>query len=340
MTEVVSENRGLRFKPVYLSQLNATEIFIWKNCTFGIYWVDAFGEKHKFVMCAPQSSQGPNSTGRKFIFFTKDGIDVRDEAGFSCLSYSGSLGPRNLVTFPVQRLSSSQATAAQNRDLIYLWQLETGLDWNMTISQMAAAPTQTPRSHDTEPLPKAFFIGKGRELIRANWYGDKLQPYQQPPQPADETWILLRCLQEHWPAGGMLFIGDPVKWPARADDNIWVHLKEFVNRPKYHNHPRIAQLQAWVQDVWHQQKTRQMMKNIGCLYYITDRRKIQERDRKRMSVEMKDVKIAGTELKVTPRWPDTILIKGNPKIWIIMTLRGELFIIHQCLQIGQGDILS
>ncbi|GJP91721.1 uncharacterized protein AlacWU_04620 [Aspergillus niger] len=226
IAELASEDRGLRFKPVYQSQLNATEIFIWKNCTFGIYWVDALGENHKFVMCAPQSSQRPNGTGRKFIFFTKDGIDVRDEAGLSCLSYSGSLGPRDLVTFPVQRLSSCQATAAQSRDLIYLWQLETGLDWNMIVSQMAAAPTQSPRPHDFEPLPSSFYVGKGRELVRANWHGDKLQPYQQPPQPADETWILLRCLQEHWPAGGTLFIGDPVKWPARADDNIWVHLQE------------------------------------------------------------------------------------------------------------------
>ncbi|TPR08721.1 hypothetical protein CAN33_005600 [Aspergillus niger] len=69
IAELASEDRGLRFKPVYQSQLNATEILIWKNCTFGIYWVDALGENHKFVMCAPQSSQRPNGTGRKFIFF-------------------------------------------------------------------------------------------------------------------------------------------------------------------------------------------------------------------------------------------------------------------------------
>ncbi|PYH70442.1 uncharacterized protein BO88DRAFT_338075 [Aspergillus vadensis CBS 113365] len=232
MTELASEDRGPRFKPVYLSQLNATEIFIWKNCTFGIYWVDALGENHKFVMCAPQSSQKHNGTWRKFIFFTKDGIDVRDEAGSSCLSYSGSLGPRNLVTFPVQRLSNCQATASQSRDLIYLWQLETGLDWNMTINQMNGASIKSSRPHDSQSLPNSFFVGKGRELIRANWHGDKLQPYQQPPQPADETWLLLGCLQEHWPAGGTLFIGDPVKWPARADDNIWVHLQECVQFPE------------------------------------------------------------------------------------------------------------
>lgn len=79
----------------------------------------------------------------------------------------------------------------------------------------------------------------------------------------------------------------------------------FVHRPQYHNHPKIFQIKAWVQDVWHQQKTRQMVKNIGCLYYIARKRKVQERDRKRMSVEKKDVKIAGTELQITPRWPDT-----------------------------------
>ncbi|RAL03017.1 uncharacterized protein BO80DRAFT_471636 [Aspergillus ibericus CBS 121593] len=226
MAEAISPDRVLRFKPVYLSQLNATEVFIWKNRTFGIYWVDPHGEKHKFIMCPPQSSHETTRAGRRFIFFTENGIDLRDEAGSSFLSYAGALGPRNRVTFPVQRLSGSQKTAEQGYKLIDLWQMETGLNWERTISQMVIEAPETLGPPGADPLPRAFFYGEGRELIRPNWSDDRLQPYKEPPQPADETWLLLRCLQEHWPTGGTLFIGDPEKWPARVESNIWVHFRQ------------------------------------------------------------------------------------------------------------------
>jgi hypothetical protein len=72
--------------------------------------------------------------------------------------------------------------------------------------------------------PKSFFTGNGLELVRKGWKKQRMDSYRKPPQPADETWLLSKCLQDYWPNGGTLFIGDPAKWPERQD-NIWVHLR-------------------------------------------------------------------------------------------------------------------
>jgi hypothetical protein len=36
---------------------------------------------------------------------------------------------------------------------------------------------------------------------------------------------LRMCFQQHWPDGGLLFIGIPEKWPSRRG-NIWTHFRE------------------------------------------------------------------------------------------------------------------
>ncbi|KAE8330757.1 hypothetical protein BDV39DRAFT_21717 [Aspergillus sergii] len=123
-----------------------------------------------------------------------------------------------------------------------------------------------------------------------------------------------------WPLGGIVFRGIPEKWPSRKD-NIWTHLQEwvlivqnnesvshclpkarFLARRKYHNHPGIAVVQAWAQDLSFTRKTPQIIKNIEFLCQILSKRKIQERDRERVKQEGRDVKIAGTELEIRHLW--------------------------------------
>lgn len=57
-----------RFTPVYQDHLDATEVFVWKNCSFAIYWLTPSGQKYKFVMRAPGSSRDPAHAPRKYIF--------------------------------------------------------------------------------------------------------------------------------------------------------------------------------------------------------------------------------------------------------------------------------
>ena len=124
--------------------------------------------------------------------------------------------------------------------LVHLWEHETGLDWIKTVTGLELGLDQTnpisyleaeeddnsclAKANAENIYPKSFFTGKGLELVRRGWKKQKMAPYRKPPQPADETWLLSKCLHDHWPNGGTLFIGDPAKWPERQD-NIWVHLR-------------------------------------------------------------------------------------------------------------------
>lgn len=56
------------FQPEYHMHLNGTEVYVWKNCSFAVYWGDSCGDKYKFIMRAPQSSRDPAFSKRKYIF--------------------------------------------------------------------------------------------------------------------------------------------------------------------------------------------------------------------------------------------------------------------------------
>ncbi|PIG84911.1 hypothetical protein AARAC_005622 [Aspergillus arachidicola] len=221
----LSNDGFIRFKSTYRGHWNEREVFVWKNSPFGIYWESPSGQNFKFIMRAPQSSQDSSHTPRKYIFFTKDGIDLRDETGKSCLVHQGALNSDGVVTFPTRHLPNCQETADLGKQLVTLWETETGLDWRDTTAVSHSLQNQV-KDEDGSELPKGFFTGQGLELIRLNWSSEKLQPYRKPPQPADETWLLWLCLKENWPLGGIVFIGIPEKWPSRKD-NIWTHLQEF-----------------------------------------------------------------------------------------------------------------
>ncbi|KAL2809983.1 hypothetical protein BJX63DRAFT_423456 [Aspergillus granulosus] len=276
----------LRFKAMYRAKLDGAEVFVWKNRSFPIYWITPSGQKYKFVMRAPQSILDGSLGKRKYIFFTEDGIDLRDGEGTSCLVRKESLSSDNKVTFPVNHLPNCQDTTELGSRLVELWEYETGLSWMNTALALVATPPQTLGSTSRTPThPPSFYIGGSLPLIRSNWSESKLAPYRSPPVPADETWLLWMCLKEQWPSGGILFIGIPEKWPLRQD-NIWVHFRELLSRSAYRHHPRLGQ----------------MIKNIEHFCCIVSKRKVQERDRARLEGEGKDVKIAGTELEIIQRW--------------------------------------
>ncbi|KAL2835317.1 hypothetical protein BJY01DRAFT_259344 [Aspergillus pseudoustus] len=292
----ISQAGILRFKALYRPKLNGAEVFVWKNHSFPIYWIAPSKQRYKFVMRAPQSSLDSSLRPRKYIFFTVDGIDLRDEDGTSCLVRKVSLSCDNRVTFPVHHLPNCQDTSELGTRLVELWEYETGLRYT----------NRTPATLEFLHLPAntylpSFYSGETLPLIRSNWNGDRLASYRSPPNPADETWLLWMCLKEQWPKGGTLFIGIPEKWPSRQD-NIWVHLREFLSRPVYHHHPGLTRVQAWAQDLHYTHKTSQIIKNIEHLCHVVHKRKVQERDQARMKAEGKDVKIAGTELGIRQRW--------------------------------------
>ncbi len=58
----------IRFKAIYRNHLNGSEVIVWKNGSFPIYWASPSGSKYKFIMRAPQSSLDVSSGQRKYIF--------------------------------------------------------------------------------------------------------------------------------------------------------------------------------------------------------------------------------------------------------------------------------
>ncbi|KAL3443548.1 hypothetical protein BJX65DRAFT_320501 [Aspergillus insuetus] len=283
----------LRFKAMYRTKLNGAEVFIWRNQSLPIYWIAPSGHKYKFVLRAPQFSLDGSLGQRKFIFFTEDGIDLRDGEGASCLVRKESLSSNNKVTFPIHHLPYCQDTAELGSRLLELWEYETGLSWINTTT----APLSSPLVAENNPVAPvhgpSFYVGEVLPLIRSNWSDSKLAPYMNPPLPADEAWLLWMCLKEHWPNGGKLFNGIAEKWPSRQD-NIWVHFSD--------HHPKLIKVQAWARDLNYAHKTSQMIKNLEHLCTVVYQRKVQERDRARMKAEGKDVKIAGTELQIMQKW--------------------------------------
>ncbi|KAI9367077.1 hypothetical protein BJX61DRAFT_547844 [Aspergillus egyptiacus] len=302
ISQELAQSGILRFKALYRTRLNGAEVVVWQNCSVPIYWLSPSGRKYKFIMRAPRSSLTVASGQRKYIFFTKDGIDLRDDSGASCLAQKGTLSAvENKVTFPVRHLPNCQDTAELGNRLVELWESETGYDWFRTTSSVPGLAQQDAADETETAHPRSFYSNGGLSIIRSNWNEQKLEPYQRPPLPGDETWLLWMCLKDSWPNGGTLFIGLPEKWPSRRD-NIWVHFCEFLSRSVYRYHPRLAQVQAWAQDISYAHKTPQMVRNLEHLCVILGKKKIQERDHDRIKREGRDVKIAGTELRIKHRW--------------------------------------
>lgn len=61
-------------------------------------------------------------------------------------------------------------------------------------------------------------------------------------------------------------------------------------------------MMSWIRDLSNPRKTAQMIKNLRFLCDVKNKKKIQMRDYGRIRAEAKDVKIAGTELYIVPRW--------------------------------------
>lgn len=161
-------------------------------------------------------------TATDITYSTPHGIDLQDEAGSPCRTQEGTLGHRNLATIPVCRLGNCQDDNILGPKLIELWEQETNLSWEATVGNIAFS------LNDQAPITANNFHGPSLGLMHLGWKKECLiQPYNSPPVPADALWLIWMCLREHWPAGGALFIGDPLKWPLRMD-NFWDKLRRYV----------------------------------------------------------------------------------------------------------------
>jgi hypothetical protein len=233
-----------RRTPVPRNKLNSTEVSVWKNLSILISWINSTGQTYNFLLRPPSSCQQADINDRRYIFLyvlrlidlgsnadrdgsTKDGIDIRREDDTSCLVKSRGRGSINLVTFPLVRLNASQRSAELGNKLVQLWEAETGLNWAKSVQQPQIQPGELAQlsADDAVPLPRSFFTGPGRELVRANWKEDRLAPYKVPPQPSDEMWLISQFLNTQWPDGGTIFIGVPENWLERRCDNIWTLLR-------------------------------------------------------------------------------------------------------------------
>lgn len=233
-----------RRTPVPRNKLNSTEVYVWKNLSILISWIKSTGQTYNFLLRPPSSCQQADINDRRYIFLyvlrlidlgsnadrdgsTKDGIDIRREDDTSCLVKSRGRGSINLVTFPLVRLNASQRSAELGNKLVQLWEAETGLNWAKSVQQPQIQSGELAQlsADDAVPLPRSFFTGPGRELVRANWKEDRLAPYKVPPQPSDEMWLISQFLNTQWPDGGTIFIGVPENWLERRCDNIWTLLR-------------------------------------------------------------------------------------------------------------------
>jgi hypothetical protein len=233
-----------RRTPVPRNKLNSTEVYVWKNLSILISWINSSSQTYNFLLRPPSSCQQANINDRRYIFLyvlrlidlgsnadgdssTKDGIDIRREDDTSCLVQSRALGSINLVAFPLVHLNTSQRSAELGNKLVQLWEAETGLNWAKSVQQPQIQSGELAQLLDDDaiPLPRSFFTGLGRELVRANWKEDRLAPYKVPPQPSDDMWLISQFLNTQWPDGGTIFIGIPENWPERQCDNIWTLLR-------------------------------------------------------------------------------------------------------------------
>ncbi|CAI7670924.1 unnamed protein product [Penicillium viridicatum] len=211
-----------RIVPQFFRSWNGSEVYAWRNGGFAIYWKNGQGHNITFTLRLPLSNFDPSPAVRKFIFFTPHGIDLQDETGAPCRTMEGTLGSKNMATFPVCRLNDCQDNMAMGQQLIELWEQETTLSWKATIGNIACS------RKNGSPISQSHFDGPSLGLLHLGWKkSNLLEPYESPPLPADALWLLWVCLRKYWPEGGTLFIGDPLKWPHRAD-NFWNSFREYV----------------------------------------------------------------------------------------------------------------
>lgn len=100
---------------------------------------------------------------------TQDGIDIRNEAGNSCLAQNQAPGFNSFTTFHVSRLPRFVNDQAPGTALIHLWEIETNLKWAERIGELNGGG-----SHSGEPSAlentedehaRIFFRGTGIELL-------------------------------------------------------------------------------------------------------------------------------------------------------------------------------
>ncbi|KAK5190245.1 hypothetical protein LTR47_010288 [Exophiala xenobiotica] len=209
----------------YKPKLHGSEVRRGGNGMLGIYWLDSFKARHAFSIWAPQAVKG--SERAYYLFFSLDGIDVRNEEGESYAKQ-----PHRTVTLGLERIPHSQRTHELGLQFIKLWEHETGQDFQAAIENQAShwrpqrfeasryRPTQRSRENERPQPREQVWEGPGKPLPKeANQYDLDTIAFE------DTLRILSECLDYCWPQGGELFICDPIRWPEKTEVNIWSQLR-------------------------------------------------------------------------------------------------------------------
>ena len=211
----------------------AVDILPWRktnsSATLTLHWVDDqgteqhledHGRKHK-ALCLPVEAMPVFEDDERFIFFTRDGIDIRNGFGYS-LSPKGSP-----VTAPLYDIILQLLGSPVREKLLQLWERETGLKVDDVLFSPSRPNTSIGgQSHcysleafQTSTRPnRSLYVGARAIQINETYQIAEIKKYL-PLQPGDELWLLHKFFQESYPDGGVVDASNPYFWPQ--SDTVW-----------------------------------------------------------------------------------------------------------------------
>ena len=209
-----------------------------------LHWEEADGNVQKLDnLPVPKACTPLFPEDKRFIFFTRDGVDIRDENGESL----GALGDKS-ATIPLGNLILLLQKNPLEKNFIDLWERETGLSASQIL--ISSVDQYSPISRGSHKVyPKSFFLGgrshpwdlpRGSSSSRKACFRKLINLL--PIEPGDAIWLFNRFLDHEYPQGGEL---DPATPALHPDvDSVWIRLGSFLRKPLYHHHPQRLHLIA------------------------------------------------------------------------------------------------
>ena len=161
-------------------------------------------------------------------FFTRDGLDIRDEKGQSL----GASGDRP-VSIPLANLILLLQSHPLEKQFTHLWERETGLNASQILFGLGGQylPVQC---GNQKVYPENFFTD-GRSRPWKAWEYTKKKISQKlatilPIEPGDAIWLINRFMEEEYPRGGNPRLCKPstIPWGGLCLDQAGVISQEAV----------------------------------------------------------------------------------------------------------------
>ena len=271
-----------------LENIDGSEVSVWASGKVHFLWKESETSTLSFSIGGSRHLVPRDTTEKRFINFTHEGIAIVDKDGDCILRRDQS--DDDMVTWTTKQLS----LLPEREELKRCWEYHVpDGTWDEQVD--IAELDETAYS-----IPASFFEPKGSPPLRQK---QKSQGYSRPPNPGDGTWIMNEFLNEYLDdvEGGRLFNGKLEDFPERESENLRKLLGDFIRLDKFVAYPWREDWLAWI-DTSTSSATSNIRENVKFCRDVTN--KSANKSSGRTTSDGKPINLTGTWWYIGARKPD------------------------------------